>query len=197
MNLEYRDLDQDRDETRGKSRVAALDMERLRSSGRRPARRNQKISLFWQVFGGTILSIVALIILTAYSQLTSMQTDLRREMNQVEVDQVKKDEFSARLSVLWNSIKSLQDTSTSLLSLNEHAKIFDRNVDARIQNDEEQHKDLLRKVEELNQRLQSMAERLAALEAAQRVFKIEPDAGKPRAYGHIISPGSTTPESRP
>jgi hypothetical protein len=190
MFLEYRDMEQDRDETHDRSRVAVFDMERLRSSGRRPAspRRNQKMSFFWQVFGGTILSIVALIVLTAYSQLTSMQTDLRREMNQVEVDQVKKDEFSARLSVLWNSIKSLQDTSTSLLSLNEHAKIFDRNVDARIQNDEEQHKDLVRKVEELNQRLQTLGERLVALEATQRVFKIDPDAGKPRAYGQSTSP---------
>src|SRR5579864_5699214 len=106
MSLEIRDLDQDRDEPQDLSRAGPLNMERLCSSGKRPAaaRGKNKMSFFWQFFGGTIFSIVAMIVLTAYSQLSNMQTDLRRDVNQLQVDQVKKDEFNARLTALWNSI---------------------------------------------------------------------------------------------
>jgi hypothetical protein len=177
MDLERREPEAAREETPNQNGEAVLDLERLRSGGKRPARARgkQKMSLFWQVFGGTILSIVALVILTAYSQLVSMQTDLRRDMNQVQVDHVKKDEFNARLMVLWNSIKELQNTSTSLLSLNEHSKVLDGNIVNQLRSAEEQRKDLQRRVEELSQRLQILAERLAASEAAQRVSRNEPE----------------------
>jgi len=180
MSLEIRDMDQDLDEPRDQSLAAPLNMERQRLSGKRPAsaRGKHKISVFWEIFGGTIFSVVAMVALTAYSQLSNMQTDLRRDVNQLQVDQVKKEEFNARLTVLWNGIKELQNTGASLVSLNEHAKILDGYVGTELKTGEEQRKDLGRKVEDLSQRLQTLAERLAALEAAQRVFKIEPDAGK-------------------
>lgn len=178
MSLEIRDMDQERDEPQDLMRATPFNMERLRSSGKRPtaARGRNKISLFWQIFGGTIFSIVAMIVLTAYSQLSNMQTDLRRDVNQLQVDQVKKDEFNARLTALWNSIKELKNAGVSLVSLNEHTKILDGHIGAQFMTGEEQRKDLQRKVEELSQRLQTLAEHLAALEAAERVFKIERDS---------------------
>jgi hypothetical protein len=180
MNLAFRELE-DREEIPNQNREAVLDLKRLRSSGKRPrARRQQKMSLFWQVFGGTIFSIVALVILTAYSQLTSAQTDLRRDLNQVQADQVKKDELNIRLTVVWNSIKGLQSTNTSLLSLNERAKVLDGNVESQLRSAEEERKDLQHKVEDLSQRLQVLAERLAGIEAAQRMARGETDARKAR-----------------
>jgi TolA-binding protein len=192
MSLACRELE-DREEIPGLNRESLLNLQRLRWGGRRPRpRAQQKMSLFWQVFGGTILSIVALVVLTAYNQLTSAQADLRRDMNQVQVDQVKKDELNTRLTVVWNSIKGLQGTSTSLVSLNEHAKILDGNIGNQLRSAEEQHKDLQRKVEELSQRVQILAERLVALETTQRVSRSESDTGKPHGNGRPAEPPALT-----
>ncbi|MFO0970115.1 MAG: hypothetical protein U0793_31575 [Gemmataceae bacterium] len=143
--------------------------ERPGPSGKKTARRRQKISLLWQVFGGSILSIVALVVLTAYSQLTSMVTDLRRDMNDVQVNGLKKEEFTTRLNAMWTGLKELQAANASLLSLNERAKVMDQQIARQAAGVEEQRKDLQSRIDDLTRRLNTLAERLAALEASQRV----------------------------
>ena len=44
-------------------------------------RNEEKISIFWRVFGGTILSIVALAVITLYNSISSNISDLRNEVN--------------------------------------------------------------------------------------------------------------------
>jgi hypothetical protein len=179
--MENQDFEEDGQARRRQERGSMLAVESMRSAtsrkpAGRPRRGQDKISLFWQVFGGTILSIVALVILTAYNQLSSTQTELRHDLSQVQVDLVKKDDLSTRLTVMWNSIKELQTTSTSLAGLNEHARVLDQSVDTQFKTAEQRRQDLERKIEELNQRLQTLAERLAVVEGGQRAVKtvVEP-----------------------
>jgi hypothetical protein len=76
-----------------------------------PRKDDEKISLFWRVFGGTIFSIVALVVITLYNQLTGSINELRAELNKVNearADLVKKEEFNARSTTMWNRVQELQ-----------------------------------------------------------------------------------------
>jgi len=145
------------------------------------------ISMFWRVFGGTIFSIVALVIITAYTQMTGTISDLRKDLTQVQADQLKKDEFNNRLTAMWNTIKELQGAGTTLAAFNERFKLIDLQLDKQTRTGDEDRKELLgkvesqrragdaerkelqRKLEELCQKVQTQAERLAALEGRQSV----------------------------
>lgn len=88
-----------------------------------------RMSLFWRVFGGTILSIAALAAVTMYNAVTSnvselrselartqaelnrANADLRGELNRVHesrADTVKGTDFAARLATVWDGIKTIQ-----------------------------------------------------------------------------------------
>ena len=46
-----------------------------------PKTDDHHISVFWRVFGGTILSIVALVTITIYNNMSSSITELRNEVS--------------------------------------------------------------------------------------------------------------------
>jgi len=186
-----RDAYEDRGDSEDRSGQTLLASETLRNAAHRHIHRTDKakeeggISLFWRVFGGTIFSIVALVIITAYTQMTGTISDLRKELTQVQADLLKKDEFNSRLTSMWNSIKELQTANNSQAALNEHFKLvdqqldkqaqsrdeerkdFQRNVEERRKTSEDERKELQHRIDELCQKVQSQAERLAALEGRQ------------------------------
>src|SRR5262245_52529244 len=58
---------------------------------------DEKISLFWRIFGGTILSIVSLLVITAYQSISGSMHEIRTELSQLKeakAEFVKKDEYS-------------------------------------------------------------------------------------------------------
>jgi len=72
---------------------------------------DEKVSLFWRVFGGTILSIVALISITLYNSITSNITELRNELNrerEARAELVKKDEFNSRTTSQYERMRSFE-----------------------------------------------------------------------------------------
>lgn len=72
----------------------------------RPA--EEKVSVFWRIFGGTILSIVALVIISAYQSVTSTLKDLNGEINQLKeakADFVKKDEWTTSRTKIWERMQ--------------------------------------------------------------------------------------------
>lgn len=76
----------------------------------------EKIGLFWRVFGGTLLSIVALVAITLYNNLHSGISELRAEigkLNEARADLVKKDDFQARLTTNYDRIQSIQGQNNS------------------------------------------------------------------------------------
>lgn len=155
-------------------RSAAVNREVIAPSGKG----EENVSWFWKIFGGTILSIVALVIVTAYTQVSSSLTDLRRDLNQmqeVRADFLKKDEFSSRLTTLWNVIKELQNAQNALATLNERAKLLDVQLDKQVRTGEDDRRELVRRLDEqrrafadeqkdFQRRIESLTERMASLE---------------------------------
>jgi hypothetical protein len=89
-------------------------VEALRAGGEsaKPVRADdERISLFWRVFGGTILSIGALVAITLFNNLMSTITELRSEINKINdhrAELVKKDEFNTRMTSTWERVQALQ-----------------------------------------------------------------------------------------
>ncbi len=83
---------------------------------------DEKISLFWRVFGGTILSMVCLGSITLYNNISSNIADIRKELNQereIRSEYVKKDEFNTRTSTQYERIRSLDALKIELEGIKE------------------------------------------------------------------------------
>jgi methyl-accepting chemotaxis protein len=84
----------------------------------------EKVSIFWRIFGGTILSIVCLVIISAYQSLTGTLKDLNGEINQLKeskADFVKKDDFAASRTKIWDRFttdgQQIQAMTTTLATV--------------------------------------------------------------------------------
>jgi DNA repair exonuclease SbcCD ATPase subunit len=141
----------------GNNAAALLTAETLRRGAECPPpspdlpRGEERISLFWRVFGGTILSIAALVAITVYNQFSTTLTDLRKELNQLyenRAELLRKDEFNNRLNSVWTSMKELQTANQNLAALNERAKLLEQQLDRQTKNAEEERKEMQRKLEE-------------------------------------------------
>lgn len=77
----------------------------------KPADEHGGISVFWRVFGGTIISIVALIGITLFNSMNNQISELRSEIRKLSdagAEFVKKDEFSGRINSNWDRVQLLQ-----------------------------------------------------------------------------------------
>lgn len=87
-----------------------------------PKSDDHKISVFWRVFGGTILSIVALVAITLFNNISSTISELRAEVSrerEARAELVKKDEFNARISNQYERIRSHDGLKVELEALKE------------------------------------------------------------------------------
>ena len=76
----------------------------------------EKLSLFWRVFGGTLLSIGALVAITVYNNFTGTIAELRAELNranEARADLVRKDEFNTRLTTNYERIKGIEQQNAA------------------------------------------------------------------------------------
>jgi DNA repair exonuclease SbcCD ATPase subunit len=83
---------------------------------------DDRMSVFWRVFGGTILSILALIAVTLYNNLQSTVAELRTEIsrsNEARAELVKKEEFNSRSQTLWDRVQALQELKVTVGGLKE------------------------------------------------------------------------------
>ncbi|HKB06622.1 MAG TPA: hypothetical protein VKD90_30780 [Gemmataceae bacterium] len=82
----------------------------------------ERLSLFWRVFGGTALSIAALIAITIYNNLSTNINELRAELsrvNEARAELVKKEEFNSRNQNMWDRIQALQELRVTVTGLKE------------------------------------------------------------------------------
>lgn len=83
---------------------------------------DDRVSMFWRVFGGTILSILALIAVTLYNNLQSTVAELRTEVNrsnEARAELLKKEEFNSRTQTLWDRVQALQELKATVSGLKE------------------------------------------------------------------------------
>jgi len=72
---------------------------------------DERISIFWRVFGGTILSIAALGAITVYQTQVNAIHDLRIDLNKLSearAELVRKDDYSSSKSKIWDKFQDVQ-----------------------------------------------------------------------------------------
>jgi uncharacterized protein (DUF3084 family) len=84
---------------------------------------DERVSLFWRIFGGTILSITALVIITVcqsvYSTIHDIQRDIAR-LNESKAEFVRADEYSATRTKTWERMQDIQkDVSAAATPINQ------------------------------------------------------------------------------
>ena len=160
-------LDQDED------RDCGLTSETLRSAAESSApakttvRDDEKMSLFWRVFGGTILSIVALGSITLYNGLSSSIAELRSELNRerdARAELVKKDEFNSRTSNQYERMRSFDGLKVENEALKERLSANSASLEA-VKKDFAGTFDAVKKDAAA---LEVLKERLNALEAVKK-----------------------------
>src|SRR5262245_32964670 len=105
--------------------MAALETARsaAESSGKPGEKKDdEKLSIFWRVFGGTILSIAALVGITLFNNIYANITDLRTELNrerEARGELIKKDEFNSRSTSIYDRIRSFDGLKAEMEGLRE------------------------------------------------------------------------------
>jgi hypothetical protein len=130
-----------------------------------PAKGEERMSLFWRVFGGTLLSIAALIVITLYQQFSGSLNELRGDilrLNEARGDLVKKDELNTRMSSLWNGLSDAKAGGSGVTALREKQALQDQ----QIKQLEEERKELLRELQLLRERVAKLEGRQAGGKAA-------------------------------
>jgi DNA repair exonuclease SbcCD ATPase subunit len=87
----------------------------------------ERLSVFWRVFGGTILSIFALVAVTLYNNLQSNVTELRAELsrsNEARAELVKKEEFNTRIQSMWDRMQAMQELKATVTGLKEQVTVL-------------------------------------------------------------------------
>jgi DNA repair exonuclease SbcCD ATPase subunit len=85
----------------------------------------EHISVFWRVFGGTILSIVALVAITLFNNMSASITDLRNELSrerEARAELVKKDEFNSRNTAMYERIRGVDAVKAEMEGLKEKVR---------------------------------------------------------------------------
>jgi hypothetical protein len=140
-----------------------------------------RLPVFWRIFGSTVLSIAALIAVTLYQQITANIHELRGDQNRLSQDYgdlVKKDDFNTRITALSHNLKELQAASTTATDLwRERAALLERQLKA----EEEERKQMAR---EYTHEVQRLCERLAALEGRQNAAPMSVPPNRPRQGGY-------------
>ena len=167
-----------------------------------PPKGEERLSIFWRVFGGTLLSIAALVVVTMCqhfnnqlndlrSDLTHLDQDLRKDLGrygEAQGELVKKEDLSSRMRYLWDTIQQLQGEKAAVTALKDRVATLQEQFRA----GEEERKSLAREVQQLRERkagedgrrelvreVQQLRERLATLEGGQQ----KPPAVMPAAQG--------------
>ena len=128
----------------------------------------QKISVFWRVFGGAIISIAALAAITLYNNIAGAIAELRTEIgrgNEARAELVKKDEFNSRSTSMWNRIQELQAMQLGMTSLKEKVSGLEQQLRAA----EEDHKALL----QAQVQISGLQEKAASREAQAKAVEEE------------------------
>jgi len=114
-----------------------------------PAKEEEKMSLFWRVFGGTILSIVALVSITLFNNIQSSLSELRADaararealatmVKREDLDRerearaglAKKEDIDARIKTQYDRIRAIEAYKVDIEAAKERANAATNAVDA-------------------------------------------------------------------
>jgi hypothetical protein len=110
-----------------------------------PDKAEERVSVFWRIFGGTVLSIIALVCVTVYQQVSGAINELRTgitHLNEARADLVTKQDVDGRFTTLWGAVKELQAINVTVQSLKERAMLRDQQNKEEEERKETLHKEL-------------------------------------------------------
>jgi hypothetical protein len=134
------------------------------SSFRPPVNKGKKrdrLSVIWRLFGGTLLSIAALVCITLYQQITNAFTELRtnvNRLNETRSELVKNEDFNNRMKSVWTSIRDLQAAGVLVSTLKDKSTWLEQEA----KRGEEERKELTRELQQLRERQAALEARLSA-----------------------------------
>jgi hypothetical protein len=149
-----------------------------------------KLPTFWKVFGSTVLSISAMVVVTAYQSLssdaaevrgevTALNNEMRKEfgrLSEAQGELVKQDEFDTKMKCTWTEVNDLQEDKKELVALKEHcaalAKMQKESQEGRRQLAQELQSLREKRIQQEERRaltaeVSALRERLAGLEGKQ------------------------------
>ena len=148
----------------------------------------RQIPLFWRIFGGTVLSITALVVMTAYQGLSGNIAELNREIEHLETDVhkemtrlaeyhsdlIRKDECESRFRGVWTSLDEIRENRKGILEaklgcdrlLAQHRDaVKERSTIQRDLQVVREHRAVAQQRAELRDELARLRERLASIES--------------------------------
>lgn len=138
-----------------------MTVENIRSATAPPVRGEERISVFWRVFGGTLLSIAALVCITFVQQFSNSLGELRANLthlNESRGDLVKNEDFNNRMTAVWNNLKELQGANVGVVALKERSALLEQ----QLKTAEDERKELAHELQRLRERIAVVEGRQAA-----------------------------------
>lgn len=123
--FQKREQEQEDQQGRNGTLAAAETLRSAAESGGKAAEAkgdDHHVSVFWRVFGGTILSIVALAAITLYNNLSSGISDLRAELNrerEARAALVKKEDNDTRVKTIYERIRTIEGYKVEIEGMRE------------------------------------------------------------------------------
>jgi hypothetical protein len=133
-------------------------------AGAATPRKEKRLSLWWGISGGTILSAVGFVALALFEQYNDGLTELRNDLkhfNESSGDLVKKEEWRNRMTIIKSAFKDLQAANLAGVAR-----------EARVGQVEQQLKAYAEERKEMACEMQRLRERLATVEGRQAAAPI-------------------------
>lgn len=183
---------QDDDQTTPDDAPVAAETLRSAAAPAPAAKEEEKMSIFWRVFGGTILSIVALVSITLFNNIQSSLSELRSEAartrealagaakredlereREARGGMARKEDIDARIKTQYERIRVIEGYKTDIETMKERAGVATAAVEG-LKKEVSTSVDALKRdtatIEILRERLTVLsAETKLATEAVQRV----------------------------
>lgn len=125
--------------------------------------RRDNVPVFWRYFGGTLISVLAVLLITLLGHLLSQINSVQVSITQLSADSVRKAEFAERTTSIWNSLRGIDPLREKITQLE---KILEKNESVTVLKDK--FLILESEVKKAEEKMTLLRERIAALEGAKK-----------------------------
>jgi hypothetical protein len=132
------------------------------------------VPTIWKVFGGAIVSIIFMLIVTIFGYIFNNAQNIQNNINTLNAESVKKTELNDRITTIWQTLRQVDVLKDRLDIVEKRLPAFDSMkeksgaTDQRVLMLETQVKTLQEENKTQGRDITALRERLAVVEAAQK-----------------------------
>jgi hypothetical protein len=136
--------------------------------------RHEDVPTIWKIFGGAIVSIIFMLIITIFGYIINNVTNLQTSINCLNADTVKKTEFNERVTTIWGTLKQVDTIKDRLTTVEQRTPVIDNlkdratTADQKVLTLEAQLKTMQEESRSQAKDIQNLRERLAVIEASRK-----------------------------